>query len=122
MSVCTRCGGKLRRVHRSTLQRVGYAARYQCTSCRAEEAVPRFAFRMGNECRCPRCGTTHLDKLKEPDVIDRMDSGIWNLAARLGGGKLYHCCFCRLQFYDRRPMAESHEPEIEDATHRTMAS
>ncbi|HEY2012183.1 MAG TPA: hypothetical protein VGH38_01725 [Bryobacteraceae bacterium] len=68
--------------------------------------MPRFSYRLGDECRCPRCGTTRLTKLKERDGIDRMEPGIWNLLARLGGGKLYHCCFCRLQFYDRRPMPE----------------
>jgi len=40
-----------------------------------------------------------------------MDWGLWNLAARVCGGKLYHCWFCRLQFYDRRPLAEIKEPE-----------
>jgi hypothetical protein len=24
----------------------------------------------------------------------------------MAGGRLYHCCFCRLQFYDRRPLAD----------------
>jgi hypothetical protein len=43
-----------------------------------------------------------------------MENGIWNFLSRLGGGKLYHCCFCRLQFYDRRPSPEQQsitEPE-----------
>jgi hypothetical protein len=31
-----------------------------------------------------------------------MRSGMLNLLNRLGGGKLYHCWFCRLQFYDVR--------------------
>ena len=31
-----------------------------------------------------------------------MRKGIFNLLQRMAGGKLYHCWFCRLQFYDTR--------------------
>jgi hypothetical protein len=31
-----------------------------------------------------------------------MHTGILNFLQKLGGGKLYHCWFCRLQFYDTR--------------------
>jgi hypothetical protein len=31
-----------------------------------------------------------------------MQKGLLNLLQRLSGGKLYHCWFCRLQFYDTR--------------------
>jgi hypothetical protein len=34
-----------------------------------------------------------------------MEPGILNLLERIAGGVLYHCCFCRLQFYDRRELA-----------------
>jgi hypothetical protein len=40
-----------------------------------------------------------------PDKIDPMVSGILNRLEKLAGGTLHHCCFCRLQFYDRRKMA-----------------
>jgi len=86
------------------MQRLGYIALFACPDCHHVESVPRFSYRLGDECRCPRCGTSRLSKLKERDHIDRMEFGLWNLAARVCGGKLYHCCFCRLQFYDRRPL------------------
>ena len=111
MLQCTQCGGRLRRVHRSYLQRLGYLALYTCSDCQHTEKIPRFGYRFRNECCCPRCGTNRLTKLKERDRIDRMERGIWNLAARLCGGKLYHCYFCRLQFYDRRPPREAGEPD-----------
>jgi hypothetical protein len=31
-----------------------------------------------------------------------MQPGIFNLLHRMGGGRLYHCWFCRLQFFDVR--------------------
>ena len=34
-----------------------------------------------------------------------------NFLKRMSGGKLVHCRYCRLQFFDRRPLApESGEP------------
>jgi hypothetical protein len=45
-----------------------------------------------------------LKRLGEPDVVDRIQGGVWNLIERLAHGNLYHCRFCRVQFYDRRPL------------------
>lgn len=107
MRKCRQCDGAVKRIHRNFWQRFKYLAVYRCSGCAREEFVPRFAYRMGDECRCPRCGTTRLVKLKERDRIDRMEHGIWNLLSRIAGGKLYHCCYCRMQFYDRRRFAET---------------
>jgi hypothetical protein len=38
-----------------------------------------------------------------------MFTGFLNFMERLGHGRLYHCRFCRVQFYDRR------EPQPADA-------
>ena len=106
MSQCGQCGGRLRRVHRTFLERFSYMAIYECKDCHQEMCIPRrYRYHLGPEVRCPHCGTTRLSKLKERDGIDPMRSGILNLAERLAGGKLYHCCFCRIQFYDRRHLA-----------------
>jgi len=111
MRKCRQCGGRLQRAHRSYLQRIGYLAIFACPVCRSVETVPRFSYRLGDACRCPRCGTSKLSKLKERDQIDGMEIGLWNLAARLWGGQLYHCGLCRLQFYDRRPLPPVKEVE-----------
>ena len=111
MRQCIQCGGRLKRVHRSYLQRLGFVAIYLCPECQHEESVPRFTYRFGDQCRCPRCGTSRLTKLRERDHIDKMERGLWNLAARVCGGRLYHCSFCRLQFYDRRPLPVPKEPD-----------
>jgi len=80
---------------------------YECPKCEREEFVPRrFRYHFGPACRCPVCGTYRVSKLRSPDRIDRFHSGFLNLLERLAGGShLYHCRWCRLQFYDRRPLS-----------------
>ena len=34
-----------------------------------------------------------------------MFPGILNRVEKMMGGVLHHCCFCRIQFFDRRKMA-----------------
>jgi uncharacterized protein with PIN domain len=103
MLKCSHCGGRLRRVHRTVLERFRYAAVYYCKGCDNEECLPRiFQYHFGVYARCPQCGTHRLSKLRERDKIDKMNTGLLNLAERIWGGNLYHCRYCRLQFYDRR--------------------
>ena len=71
-----------------------------------------YALYMGDYPRCPLCGTYRLTRLAERDHIDPMYKGPFNLAQRIFGADLYHCRYCRIQFYDRRePIA----PEAKDA-------
>jgi DNA-directed RNA polymerase subunit RPC12/RpoP len=117
MNKCGQCGGKLQRVHRTFLERFGYLAIYECKNCGSEEFVPRsYKFHFGPNARCPRCGTFRIVKLKEPDKIDPMYIGFLNLIERVaGGGRLYHCRYCRCQFYDRRPTAAENAAAVEAA-------
>jgi DNA-directed RNA polymerase subunit RPC12/RpoP len=76
---------------------------YRCGDCHENEIVPRpYRLHLGKSCQCPRCGTKRLTKLKARDKIDPMERGFLNLLERWAGGKLYHCKFCRIQFWDRR--------------------
>jgi cytoskeletal protein CcmA (bactofilin family)/DNA-directed RNA polymerase subunit RPC12/RpoP len=76
---------------------------YECKNCAAKEFVPhRFRLHFGDKARCPKCGTFRIVRLKAPDRIDPMFTGFLNLLEKLSGGRLHHCCFCRIQFYDRR--------------------
>jgi hypothetical protein len=96
----------VRRIHRTFWERFVYLAIYQCSLCERVQHVPRpFRLHFGPHARCPHCGTFRLARLAEPDAVDPMQDGLWNLYARLSHGNLYHCRFCRLQFYDRRPAA-----------------
>lgn len=106
MHKCSSCGGKLRRVHRTFLERFGYMAIYACRDCEKEESLPyRYRFHFGRSARCPNCGTFRIVRLKEPDCIDPMYVGFFNFLERIAGGKLFHCRYCRCQFYDRRRLA-----------------
>jgi DNA-directed RNA polymerase subunit RPC12/RpoP len=79
---------------------------YECKACSMEEFVPRrFRLHFGGKVRCPKCGTFRVVRLKAPDHIDPMYSGFLNLLEKLSGGRLHHCRYCRIQFYDRRSLA-----------------
>jgi len=80
---------------------------YECHKCEREEFVPRrFRYHLGPACRCPVCGSYRVTRLKEPDRIDRFHGGFLNVLERIAsGGKLVHCRWCRIQFYDRRPLS-----------------
>ncbi len=84
---------------------------YECHNCEREEMVPRrFRYHFGPSCRCPICGTFRVVRLKKVDKIDRKHGGFLNLMERiLGKGRLYHCRWCRLQYFDRRPLASEME-------------
>jgi DNA-directed RNA polymerase subunit RPC12/RpoP len=93
-------------VHRTFFERFSYLAIYECRDCENEEFVPRaYTYHMGEHARCPKCGTHRVTKLRAPDKIDPMMTGPLNIAERMAGGMLYHCCFCRVQFFDRRKRA-----------------
>jgi len=56
--------------------------------------------------RCPHCRTTRLKALRRIDPIDRV-YGNWlvNRMRARRGDTIYHCIYCRLQFYDPRKPA-----------------
>jgi hypothetical protein len=88
------------------VERFSYLAIYECRECENEEFIPRqYTFHLGENARCPRCGTLRVTKLRAPDKIDPMVTGLLNRVEKMAGGSLHHCCFCRLQFYDRRKLA-----------------
>jgi hypothetical protein len=94
------------------LERFSYLAIFECEECENEELVPRqYTFHLGENARCPRCGTLRVTRLRARDKIDPMISGMLNRLKRLAGGTLYHCCFCRVQFYDRRKIAPRTTPQ-----------
>jgi DNA-directed RNA polymerase subunit RPC12/RpoP len=93
----------MRRVHRTLLERFKYLAIYSCKQCHAEDNLPRaHQLHFGKAARCPKCGTYRIVRLREPDRIDPMYTGLWNTLERMVGGKLFHCRYCRIQFWDRR--------------------
>jgi DNA-directed RNA polymerase subunit RPC12/RpoP len=103
----------LKRVHRTFFERFVYMAMYECRDCQREDFAPRqYRYHFGPHSRCPECGTYRLVRLKARDHIDPMHSGLLNLFERMAGGRLHHCCFCRIQFYDRRRLAADAGPTL----------
>jgi len=47
-----------------------------------------------------------LRELAEKDHIDRMLRSVVNAWNRMTGGRIYHCRYCRVQFHDKRTLAE----------------
>ncbi len=94
------CGGKLGRVHRTLQEKVYFMAVYQCKKCGTRATHPRgWMWYFARRNRCPRCGTERLKTLSQPDHIDRMSWNLFRPFARLGP-TLFHCRYCRIQFYD----------------------
>jgi DNA-directed RNA polymerase subunit RPC12/RpoP len=104
------------------MERVNYLAIYACKDCNTEDNLPRaHELHRGKAARCPLCGTYRITRLKEPDQIDKMHTGLWNMLEKMFGGRLHHCRYCRIQFWDRRRLqsevlADETELEAESAT------
>ena len=106
MAHCRKCGGRLRRIHRTFVERLSYMGVFECPQCKDVHRVARrYTYYKGPEARCPLCGTYRLRMLAERDHIDRMYNGPLSLLERVMGGRLFHCRYCRIQFYDRRRLA-----------------
>lgn len=61
-------------------------------------------------CHCPRCGNPNPSVRLKRDKIDKMARSPIRFLHRLLGGTLYHCAYCRLQFYDVRKRKELDKP------------
>src|SRR5262245_25711919 len=107
MPQCRTCGKRMRRVHRTFVERLFYMGIFECAQCRAPDGFPRrYTVYLGTHSRCPLCGTYRLRPLAAKDHIDRMLMTPMNAWQKIRGGHLYHCRYCRVQFYDQRPLAE----------------
>ncbi len=113
---CKQCGARVHRIHRTFSERFAYLAIYECRGCHDISASPRrYRYQLGPHCRCPKCGSLRISRLKQRDKIDPMIGGPFNLVRRLMGGTLYHCRYCRLQFYDRRKLARENVPLVPES-------
>jgi hypothetical protein len=104
---CPTCDGRMRRVRRTLAETMLYVAMYECHQCHMRRPEPRwYALYLGDYPRCPSCGTYRLTRLVARDKVEQMQKDFFNLVQYLWGANLYHCCYCRLQFYDvRKPVA-----------------
>jgi hypothetical protein len=103
MVVCPKCGGRLTRRHRKWYQRFVYQQVMQCRKCGIEAQTPReFTLKPTALVQCPRCHTHKVSRRIAPDKIDPVIKSFSSVLQGLLGGRLYHCNFCRIQFYDLR--------------------
>jgi hypothetical protein len=107
MPNCKTCGERLQRVHRTLAERFFYMGVFECPKCKdIKRMARRYTYYLGDQVRCPLCGTFRLRALAERDHIDRMLRTVISGLHKMFGGRLYHCRYCRVQFYDRRPLAQ----------------
>ncbi len=101
---CRECGANLRRSKRRFLDKLRYLEAYRCTGCGVRYHVTLSSrLALTRYAKCPKCRYQDITVMKRVDKIDKMRGGFFNLIHRMFGGQLYHCWFCRLQFYDLRP-------------------
>jgi hypothetical protein len=104
MPDCQVCGQETVRTRRNIVQRLYTRAVFKCLRCGNRVAVyRRFVGAFGRYTRCPQCGTRqNLSKLKSIDRVDRLNKNPLRWLLGVLGAPLYHCTFCRLQFWDTR--------------------
>jgi len=103
MALCEKCGGRLTRRHRKWYQRFVYKQVLQCRKCGIESQTPReFTLKPTAIVQCPRCHTNKVSRRIAPDKIDPVIKSFGSMIQGLLGGRLYHCNYCRIQFYDLR--------------------
>jgi hypothetical protein len=63
----------------------------------------------GDKVRCPHCQTTRLKVLPKLDRIEKLyGNTLMNRIRARRGDTIYHCVYCRMQFYDsRKPGSKS---------------
>jgi len=121
MALCEKCGGRMTRRHRKWYQRFKYKQLLQCRKCGNEaQTLREFTLKPTAIVQCPQCHTLKVSRRIAPDKIDPVIKSFWSIVQGLLGGRLYHCNYCRIQFYDLRhsvkPPANRTEPSRREVT------
>jgi hypothetical protein len=83
----------------------------QCKKCGAREPMPReFTLKPTANVQCPRCHTYKVSRRIAPDKIDPIIKSLSSIMQGFLGGRLYHCNYCRIQFYDLRHSVKPQPP------------
>lgn len=74
--------------------------------------MPReFTLKPSAYVQCPRCHTQKVSRRIAPDKIDPVIKSLSSVIKGLLGGRLYHCNYCRIQFYDLRHSMKPQPPK-----------
>jgi hypothetical protein len=98
-------------VSRGLWQRLAYRKIYLCPCGNSRTVEPRPLY--SAVARCPKCSGTQLRRRSKRDGIDPLLRNPFRMAQMLLGGTLYHCEYCRIQFYDLRSRLRDPEPPKE---------
>ncbi len=94
------------RRHRTFRERLRCAAIYECANCHCRdvesylEHFPMFS----RTARCPECSNTALRVQLCPDPVERLLRHPLSYFQKVLKAPLLYCPYCRLQFYDWRPL------------------
>jgi cytoskeletal protein CcmA (bactofilin family) len=76
-----------------------------------------------DQVRCPHCKTTRLKVLKKLDRIEKLyGNPLINRMRARRGDTIYHCVYCRLQFYDPRRPGDVSAPGKTDTSAKSEKS
>ncbi len=123
---CPKCSGVLVRSHRRGLEKLIFSQAYRCKGCQYRKCESYLSTGILDKyASCPRCGNPVPDRRSRRDRVDSMLHTPLRMLHWMMGGKLYHCVFCRLQFYDVRDIksaAEESRPSRREANKAKLAS
>jgi phage FluMu protein Com len=88
-----------------------YAAIFRCRKCDSQSKTKqRFYGYITGQAKCPKCLREDVRRQRIPDGIDRIVKSPLSVLQGLMGGHLYHCVYCRIQFYDLRARERDRSP------------
>ncbi len=108
MPRCEKCRGILVRVRRSIMEKMMYSRIYKCKECGFRiSRNHHFTLYFAPHTHCPHCGNERVRLRSKPDKIDKTLKTPMSLLQRILGGRLYHCLYCRIQYYDLRKLSSA---------------
>jgi DNA-directed RNA polymerase subunit RPC12/RpoP len=120
---CTKCSGALVRTHRRGPEKLIFAQAYRCKECNHRTRSSYLSTGLFDKyASCPRCGNPVPDRRSRKDKVDSMLHTPLRMLHWMFGGKLYHCVFCRLQFYDARAVKSAKQDSAQTRQAASRAS
>jgi DNA-directed RNA polymerase subunit RPC12/RpoP len=120
LKVCRHCGGTLTRVHRTLAEKLNQSQVFKCRHCGERQSIGGLLLiDRGKYASCPSCGSYRVSVRQTPDKIDKMYSSPSSIFKRIFGGTLYRCRYCRIQFYDLRPLRNQPEENPDSVSSET---
>jgi len=110
MPHCGDCGAYSSRVHRTALEKLLYSNVFRCERCGKRTRRPHrllglnLAFYYSTHTRCIRCASFDVRRSAKLDLVDLVSKHPASLLQRLLFAPINRCFYCRLQYFDWRPL------------------